>query len=378
MSGTTGFGIEHLPYGVFSVAGGLRRVGVRLADGVLDLAELTDRPEMAASSLNPLLALGPQVWRELREQVVALAESGAPTLPLADVVLHLPVEVADYVDFYASEHHATRVGEVFRPDAPALPRAWKHLPIGYHGRAGTVVVSGTPVVRPSGVRGPGDVGPSQRLDLEAELGYVVGVPSPQGTPVAAESFADHVFGVVGLNDWSARDLQAFETVPLGPFLGKSFATSVSAWVTPLAALDAAWCDLPSQDPRPADHLAPDGARGLDLTVEVEVAGQVVATAPHASTYWGPAQMLAHLTSNGASLRVGDLFASGTISGPGDDERGCLLELTWGGRDPWTGADGRERTWLEDGDEVVLRYTAPSTSGGTITLGEVRGEVLPAR
>ncbi len=373
----TGFGTDHLPYGVFSVDGGPRRIGVRLGDGVLDLQELTDRPELAETSLNPLMGLGPQVWRETHEQVTWLAESGSPTIPLSDVVMHLPFEVADYVDFYASEHHATNVGRIMRPDGEALTPNWKHLPIGYHGRAGTVVPSGTPVIRPTGQRHADDVGPSRRLDLEAELGFVVGTPSPPGEPVAASSLADHVFGVVGLNDWSARDLQAFEYVPLGPFLGKSFATTISDWVTPLSALDAAWCDLPGQDPRPAGYLAPDEARGLDIDVEIELSGEVVSRPSYASTYWGPAQMLAHLTSNGASLRTGDLFASGTISGPERDQRGCLLELSWGGQEPFT-AGGRERTFLEDGDEVVLRYSAPSTSGGRLTLGEVTGSVSPAR
>lgn len=376
-STTTGFGPDHLPYGIFSVAGGPRRVGVRLGDRVLDLAALTDRPELAAPTLGPLMALGAQVWRETREQVAFLAAQDVASLALDEVVLHLPFEVADYVDFYASEHHATNVGRIFRPDGEALPAAWKHLPIAYHGRAGTVVASGTPVVRPRGLRGPGDVGPSRRLDLEAELGFVVGTPSPLGDPVAADDLAEHVFGVVGLNDWSARDLQAFEYVPLGPFLGKSFATTISHWVTPLAALDAAWCDLPDQDPRPADHLAPDTARGLDVDVEVEVAGAVLSRPAYRTTYWGPAQMLAHLTGNGASLRTGDLFGSGTISGPEPDQRGCLLELTWGGAEPVV-VDGVERTWLEDGDEVVLRYAAPSTSGGRLSLGEVRGTVLPSR
>jgi fumarylacetoacetase len=365
--GADGFGLDHLPYGVFSVAGGPRRVGVRLGDGVLDLAALTDRPEFAAVSLNPFLALGREVWHETREQVRALAEAGAATVPLADVVCHLPFEVADYVDFYASEHHASNVGRMFRPGQEPLLPNWKHLPVGYHGRAGTVVPSGTDVVRPSGQRGAGDVGPSRRLDIEAELGFVVGTPSPLGVPVPASALADHVFGVVGLNDWSARDLQAWEYVPLGPFLGKSFATSISHWVTPLEALDAAWCDVPGQtDPRPPDYLDPDHARGLDLAVEVEVNGEVVARPPYASMYWGPAQMLAHLTVNGASVRTGDLFASGTISGAEPDQVGSLLELHRGER------------FLDDGDTVVLRYSAPGVDGGRLTLGEVAGTVRPAR
>jgi fumarylacetoacetase len=209
--------------------------------------------------------------------------------------------------------------------------------------------------------------------MEAELGFVGGAGSRHGDPVPASALSEHVFGVVGLNDWSARDIQAWEYVPLGPFLGKSFATSISHWVTPLAALDAAWVELPGQDPRPLDYLDPDRARGLDIDVEVEIGGEVVSRPPYASMYWSPAQMLAHLTSNGASLRPGDLFASGTISGPEPGQRGSLLELSWGGQERW----GDGRTFLEDGDEVVLRYSAPGTAGGRITLGEVRGRIRPA-
>ncbi len=367
-----GFGPDHLPYAVFSRDGGARRVGVRLGDTVLDLHEATGRPEMAAASLNPFMALGPEVWRQTREQAVELART-TEGIPLAEVELHQPFEVADYVDFYASEHHATNLGRMFRPDSEPLLPNWKHLPVAYHGRAGTVVPSGTPVVRPSGQRRPAPgqgedpvFGPSQRLDVEAELGFVVGAPSSLGDRVPAAGLAEHVFGVVGVNDWSARDIQAWEYVPLGPFLGKSFATSISHWVTPLAALEAAWCDLPGQDPEPLDYLEPGRTRGLDVDVEVVLNGEVVSRPRYRTTYWSPGQMLAHLTVNGASLRTGDLYASGTISGPGDDEVGSLIEL-------WRG----ER-FLDDGDEVVLRYSAPGTGGGRITLGEVSGRVLPAR
>jgi fumarylacetoacetase len=343
----SGYGLDHLPYGVFSVAGGPRRVGVRYTDDagdwVLDLFAATGRPEFDTPSLNAFMALGTEVWRQTRDEVRALAEDGGHTVPLDDVVLHLPIEVADYVDFYASLDHATNVGRMFRPDGEALTPNWRHLPIGYHGRAGTVVVSGTPVVRPQGQRkAPTDdgptFGPSQRLDIEAELGFVVGTPSPLGGPVPFTGLADHVFGVTGLNDWSARDIQAWEYVPLGPFLGKSFATSISPWVTPLAALDAAWVDLPGQDPEPLPYLGPGATKGLDIDVEVELNGEVVSRPPYRTMYWSPAQMLAHLTVNGASLRTGDLFASGTISGPDPDQRGSFLELSWGGAEPF-GRDG---------------------------------------
>jgi fumarylacetoacetase len=379
---TDGFDLDHLPYGVYAVGAGAPRVGVRLGDAVLDVA--TVRPELDRPTLNDFMALGPAAWAETRAEIAELAAAdGLPATAMADAHLSLPFAVGDYVDFYASLDHASNVGRIFRPDQEPLLPNWRHLPVGYHGRGGTVVVSGTPVVRPCGQRkAPTEdapsYGPSRRLDIEAELGFVVGAGSERGSRVAVGDLADHVFGVVGLNDWSARDIQAWEYVPLGPFLGKSFATSVSAWVTPLAALDVAWCDLPGQDPAPLEYLAPtgstDGPQGLDLDVEVVLNGEVVSRPPYRTMYWSPAQMLAHLTVNGASTRPGDLFASGTISGPDPDTRGSFLELSWGGKEPF----GDGRTFLEDGDEVTLRYAGPGTGGGRITLGEVTGRIEPAR
>jgi fumarylacetoacetase len=387
------FDVDNLPYGVFSRPGEDPRVGVRIGEQVLDLApvaasEMLDVHHVFQErSLNPLMAEGSTVCASVRRWITGLLtdeterELVEPHLvPLAEVSLHLPVEVGDYVDFYASLDHASNVGRIFRPDAEPLLPNWRHLPVGYHGRSGTVVASGTDVVRPSGQRKAPDedaptYGPSVRLDIEAELGFVVGTPSDLGDRVDVDAFAEHVFGVVGLNDWSARDIQAWEYVPLGPFLGKSFATSVSHWVTPLEALETAWVDLPGQDPTPLPYLGPDRARGLDIDAEVVLNGQVVSRPPYRTMYWSPAQMLAHLTVNGASVRTGDLYASGTISGPEPDQRGSFLELSWGGQEPF-GPDGR--TFLEDGDEVVLRYTAPGTGGGRIALGEVSGTVVPAR
>lgn len=396
------FDLDNLPYGVFSRAGEQPRVGVRIGEHVLDLAPVAElasvEGQSAASglaaawrhpSLNAFMALGPEEWRAAREWIVEVlgndvheARTTAHLHPLTEVELHLPVEVGDYVDFYASEHHASNVGRMFRPDQEPLLPNWKHLPVGYHGRSGTVVVSGTDVVRPMGQRkAPTEerpaYGPSQRLDIEAELGFVVGVGSAMGERVATADFAQHTFGVVGLNDWSARDIQAWEYVPLGPFLGKSFATSISAWVTPMAALDAAWTELPGQDdPEVLDYLHVHGPAGLDIEVEVVLDGEVVTRPPYRTMYWSPAQMLAHTTVNGASIRTGDLWGSGTISGPERDQRGSLLELSWGGKEPFT-VGGRERTFLEDGDVVTLRYTAPGTGGGRIALGEVTGRILPA-
>ncbi|GAB3951473.1 hypothetical protein GCM10027614_53520 [Micromonospora vulcania] len=301
-------------------------------------------------------------------------------MPLDEVELLLPVEVADYVDFYSSEHHAGNVGQIFRPGQPPLLPNWKHLPIGYHGRAGTVVVSGTPVVRPIGQRASAEgpvTGPSVRLDIEAEVGFVVGVPSPLGARVAADDFADHVFGVVLVNDWSARDIQAWEYQPLGPFLGKSFATSVSAWVTPLDALADAFVPAPEQDPPVVDYLRDVPHLGLDLALAVEWNGERVSEPPFATMYWTPAQQLAHLTVNGASLRTGDLYASGTVSGPTREQVGSFLELTWGGAEPVQLGD-ESRTFLADGDTVTITATAPGPDGTTVALGEVTGTILPAR
>jgi fumarylacetoacetase len=288
--------------------------------------------------------------------------------------------VADYVDFYSSEQHAENVGRIFRPGSDPLPANWKHLPIGYHGRAGTVAVSGTPVARPQGQRkGPDHeapvFGPSMRLDFEAELGFVVGTPSAGPVPVGG--FAEQVFGVCLLNDWSARDLQAWEYVPLGPFLGKSFLTSISPWVVPLAALEAARVPPPARDPRPLPYLEDDEPWGLDITLEVRLNGQVVSRPPAQGLYWTAAQQLAHLTVNGAGLRTGDLYGSGTVSGPGRDQYGSLLELSWGGAEPLELADGSTRTFLEDGDVVTISATAPGSAGGRICFGEVTGRVIPA-
>jgi fumarylacetoacetase len=376
----SGWGIGHLPYGVFSVGGDERRVGVRFEDTVLDLYAVLGDEAFATGSLNAFMARGREAWDTTRAELQRQITHGATGVSLSGVDLHLPFEVGDYVDFYCSLDHATNVGRIFRPDGEALTPNWRHLPIGYHGRSGTVVVSGTDVVRPCGQRLPAgsstagggpapEYGATRRLDIEAELGFVVGTGSALGSRIGVDDFADHVFGVVGLNDWSARDIQAWEYVPLGPFLGKSFATSISAWVTPLAALADRWVDLPGQDPEPLPYLRGAAARGLAIDVEVVLNGEVVSRPPYASMYWSPAQMLAHLTVNGASTRTGDLFGSGTISGPERDQRGSFLELSWGGKEPF----GDGRTFLEDGDQVVLRYSA-----GSITLGEVAGTIRPAR
>ncbi|PLW74702.1 fumarylacetoacetase [Streptomyces sp. SCUT-3] len=386
------FPVQNLPYGVFSLPGQEPRVGVAIGDFVLDVSRvgLPYASDLAARTLNPFMARGRTAWREVRETLVRLLTDEAhrsavePHLILRDRVrLHLPFEVADYVDFYASEHHASNVGRIFRPGQDPLTPNWKHLPIGYHGRAGTVVVSGTPVVRPCGQRKAPDApapvfGPSARLDIEAEVGFVVGVPSEPGTPVPVSDFAEHVFGAVLVNDWSARDVQAWEYVPLGPFLGKSFATSVSPWVVPLDALEHARTAPPAPDPQPLPYLREDEPWGLDLQLEVELNGEVVSRPPFGQMYWTAAQQLAHMTVNGAHLRTGDLYASGTVSGPEPGQRGSFLELSWGGKEPVKLADGSTRSFLEDGDTVVIRAGAPGADGVRIGFGEVAGTVAPAR
>jgi fumarylacetoacetase len=394
LPGSTLFGAANLPYGVFSVPRDpRRRVGVAIGDHVLDVGPLAESGRaaelaslLAAPVLNPLLAAGRRTWTELRERLVEWVHGPADALrphllAAAEVQLHLPVEVGDYVDFYSSEHHARNVGRIFRPGSEPLSPNWKHLPIGYHGRTGTIVVSGTDIVRPKGQRrgeaGP-EFGPSTRLDIEAEVGFVVGTGTRVGESVAVGDVAEHVFGVFLLNDWSARDIQAWESTPLGPFLGKSFATSVSPWVVPLDALEAARVAPPPRDPPLLPYLRDVDERGLDLELEVALNGHVVSRPPFATMYWTAAQQLAHLTVNGASLRPGDVFASGTVSGPEKDQRGSLLELSWGGAEPITLPDESTRTFLEDGDEVAISGTAPGTAGTRIGLGEVRGRILRAR
>jgi len=383
------FGPQTLPYGVFSTAdNGFRSVGVRVGDHVLDISELPSLPSrelLVGGSLDALLAAGHPAWSTLRAALTdmvlaAAAPPGAVLHPLPSVRLHLPFTVADYVDFYSSRHHAENAGRIFRPDAaePLLPN-WTHLPVAYHGRAGTVVVSGTPVVRPSGQSKPHNAdspvcGPTRRLDVEAEVGFVCGGPVRSRVPV--DDVAEHVFGVALVNDWSARDIQAWESQPLGPFLGKSFATSISAWVTPLEALESARVLL-APPPHPlVPYLDGTAPWGLDLSLQVRWNGTMVSRPPFASMSWSCAQQLAHLTVNGATVRPGDLFASGTVSGPSRDQVGSFLELTWGGREPVTLDSGQSRTFLEDGDTVEITATAPGPAGSIVGLGAVTGRVVP--
>ena len=389
------FPATNLPYGVFSTDDEQPRVGVAVGDQILDLAPLAaieglDGAHIFESpSLNPFLASGRAAWSAVRAWVTELLEHDGyrslvedHVVAQSEATMHLPFEVADYVDFYSSQAHAENVGRMFRPDSEPLTPNWKHLPIGYHGRAGTVVVSGTELVRPSGQRRPVGAdhptyGPTDRLDIEAEIGFVVGAPSPQGRRVGVKEFRQHVFGALLVNDWSARDVQAWEYVPLGPFLGKSFATSVSPWVVPMDALVAARVAGPEQSPPVLPYLQQSSDWGLDLQLEVRWNGTVVSRPPFAEMYWTPDQQLAHLTVNGASLRTGDLYASGTVSGTEREQRGSFLELSWNGTEPVTLDDGSTRTFLLDGDEVSITAWAPGVDGTRIGFGNVTGRILPA-
>lgn len=391
------FGLAALPYCSFSTPDRASevRVGVGIGDLVLDLSQAAERllaqraPLLRSGRLDGLLASGDMCWAQVRAAVTewlsdqAYREAVEDLLvPAASVTMHMPFTVADYVDFYCSRDHASNLGRILRPNSEPLTPNWLHLPIGYHGQAGTVVVSGTPVRRPYGQFRPAPdsapvFGPSARLDFEAELGFVVGTESHLGEPVPVQRFAEHVFGVCVVNDWSARDIQAFEYVPLGPLLGKSFATTISPWVLPLAALAHARVRPPSRDHHLAPYLRETQDWGLDIEFEVCLNGQVLSHPPYAAMHWSPAQMLAHLTVNGARLRRGDLFASGTVSGPERDQRGSLIELAWSGREPVQLADGTSRSWLEDGDEVTIRATAQGPGGTRIGLGECHGQILQA-
>ena len=331
----------------------------------------------ATGSLNAFMAQGPTAWQELRDRITTWLtdpshrEHVEPHLvPRDDVTLHLPVEVADYVDFYSSQHHAENLGRMFRPDSPPLTPNWKHLPIGYHGRAGTVSGlrhAGDPPLRPAqgadGRRARRSARPSGWTSRRRSASSSA-CRSELGSPVPLAAFPEHVFGVCLVNDWSARDLQAWEYVPLGPFLGKSFLTSVSPWVVPLAALEAARVRPPARDVPLLPYLDDAAADpwGLDIRLEVRLNGELLSCPPFDLMYWTAAQQLAHMTVNGASLRTGDLFASGTVSGPAKDQRGSFIELSWGGKEPLTLPDGSTRTFLEDGDVVSISATAPGAGG----------------
>ncbi|MDQ3155687.1 MAG: fumarylacetoacetase [Actinomycetota bacterium] len=391
------FGRFTLPFCSFVVPGEEHpRVGVGVDADILDLTMAAaivvpeHRELFAAGTLDEFLAAGYEDWQAVRHALTEWLGDEAHEkvvdhhlVPAESVDLRMPFAVADYVDFYASEEHATNLGKILRPGEEPLKPNWKHMPIGYHGRAGTVIVSGTPVVRPQGQRRTpeGEIvfGPTVRLDIETELGFVVGTGSTLGEPVGLEDFDRHVFGICLLNDWSARDIQGWEYVPLGPFLGKSFATSISPWIVPLAALSEARVHAPERTTQLLPYLddAATEPWGLDLQLEVSLNGSVVSRPPYDGMYWTGAQMLAHMAANGASLRTGDLYGSGTISGPEPGQLGSLVEMSWNGQDPLKLDDGSTRTFLEDGDTVTITAKAAGPDGEALYLGSVEGTITPS-
>ncbi len=408
----TDFPIENLPFGAFG-QGATARIGVAIGDCIVDVAALlesgvfkTQAAEAAEACrkpvLNALMALGHAHCSALRHRLQELLQTGSPhqseaarcLLPRKEADLLLPVEIGDYTDFYASIDHATNVGRLFRPDSPLLPN-YKYIPIGYHGRASSIVVSGTEVKRPSGQTRPPDTdaprfGPSRRLDYELEVGFFIGQPNPLGAPIPIGNTEDHLFGLCLVNDWSARDIQAWEYQPLGPFLAKSFATTISSWVITTEALAPFRTPLPARaagDPEPLEYLQSDRGHpaGFDVTLEVYLQSEQMRNAGHApvrlsrgnfrNMYWSVAQMITHHTSNGCNLRSGDLLASGTVSGASDEARGCLLELTRGGAEPIQLPGGETRRFLEDRDEVILRGRCERAGVTSIGLGECRGRCV---
>ncbi|MBJ3774160.1 fumarylacetoacetase [Acuticoccus mangrovi] len=399
-SATSDFPLNNLPFGVISTAGSPPRCAVAIGDFALDLAALeadgrldAGAPVFAADRLNPFMALGPAAWARVREQLTTLLAEGAETpiddalVPLDAVTHHLPFAVSEYTDFYASKMHASNVGTMFRGPENALPPNWLHIPIGYNGRASSVVVSGTDIHRPLGQRKPPDAaaptfGPSLRMDIELELGAVVGVASPWGAPITVEEADAMIFGYVLLNDWSSRDIQAWEYVPLGPFQGKAFGTTISPWVVTRAALEPFRAPLPPREvpELPYLHQAAPGLYDIHLEVAMEPPGAdretIISRTNYREMYYSSAQQLAHHAVGGCGMRVGDLLGSGTISGPTRGEHGSLLEISWGGKEPFALDTGETRSFIEDGDRLTLRGHCEG-EGYRIGFGEATGRILPA-
>ena len=383
------FPLQNLPYGVFSVNGDAPRCGVAIGDQILDLAAaeaaglIDAQGTFAAPQLNDFMALGRDAWDATRARLTELLSEGAtealPLVPMADATLHLPIRVAEYTDFYASKNHAFNVGVLFRGPENALPAQWTHMPIGYNGRASSVVVSGTPIRRPMGqLKGEdGPVwGPCQRLDLELELGAIVGADSTMGERVSVEDAEAMIFGYVLLNDWSARDVQAWEYQPLGPFQSKALGTTISPWVVTQAALEPFRAEGAARVNPLLPYLRESRPGFYDLTVGWTMNGQLMSETNYREMYYSSAQQLAHHTESGCPMRVGDLLGSGTISGPTRDQTGALLEMTEGGKRPVT-VNGAERTFIEDGDEIGL-YAHAQGDGYRIGFGPCTGTILPAK
>jgi fumarylacetoacetase len=413
---STDFPLTHLPYGAF-LLDGQPHLCTAIGTHLLDLHACAEAgllpPSLTAPCqspvLNPLMTLGPRSWTLLRKTLTTLLRADAKSAhrqaaesalhSIAGATLLKPVHIPNYTDFYTSIHHATRVGRLFRPDNPLLPN-YKYIPIGYHGRASSILTSGIPIQRPHGQTRPPNpkapplFGPTAALDYELELAFYIGPPNPLGTPIPIADAPPHIFGLSLLNDWSARDIQSWEYQPLGPFLAKSFATTVSPWITPMAALEAFRAPAtrrPRTDPKllPYLHNTTDQTQGnLDIKLEVSLITKTMrennlepfslSQSNSRDLYWTPAQLVAHHTSNGCNLQTGDILATGTISGPTEAAAGCLLELTQNGSHPLQLPTGETRTFLADGDEVLLRATCEKPGHPRIALGECRAAILPAR
>src|SRR3954469_13478959 len=402
------FPIQNLPYGVFSTAANpTPRVGVAIGDYVLDLWELEQDSRLdvgplgvfAGPSLNAFMALGPKVWSKTRARISELLRADHPELrdneelrkqalvPMRDAKLHLPFAVSGYTDFYSSKEHATNVGVMFRGKDNALQPNWLHMPIAYNGRASTVVVSGTKVRRPRGQLKPPNVelptfGPCKRLDFELEMGVVVGQPSTMGEMLTEQQAEEMIFGFVLLNDWSARDIQQWEYVPLGPFQAKAFATSISPWIVTREALQPFRVQGPAQEPTPLPYLRQKAPNNYDMVLDVDLRtpqmneAQNICRTNFKYMYWSSVQQLVHHASSGCAMNVGDLLGSGTISGPDKHERGSLLEISWNGSEPIELPGGEKRTFLEDGDSLVMRGWCQG-AGYRVGFGEVEGTIVPA-
>lgn len=403
---STDFPIQNLPFGIGGRPGEVSRVLSAIGDYAVDLAALgsmgllaldgVERAVFHEETLNRFIALGKPAWSAVRQRLSEILRSedvhGAAgrreqfLIPLKEVELRLPVEIGDYTDFYSSEEHATNVGTMFRDPENALLPNWKHIPVGYHGRASSIVVSGTPVRRPNGQQlPPGSeqpvFGPCKLLDFELEVAFIVGANNELGRSVSIDEAEDHIFGLALFNDWSARDIQKWEYVPLGPFLAKSFASTMSPWIVTMEALEPFRVAGKKQDPEPLPYLRSKGARSFNIELEVWLEtesglNQRLCASNFRYMYWNMAQQLAHHTVNGCNLRVGDVCASGTISGPTPDSYGSMLELSWKGTKPIELADGSQRKFLDDGDTVVLQGYAEA-NGVRIGFGEAAGKVLPA-
>ena len=405
------FSIQNLPYGVFSHGEGSRRIGVAIGDQVLDLAVLEQRGFFATAdlgdkmifdqpTLNAFMALGRSAWTVVRAVVTDLLSEKTPTLrddgalrtdalaPMSEVEMHLPAQIGDYTDFYSSKEHATNVGTMFRGKDNALMPNWTWLPVGYHGRASSVVVSGTDLHRPVGQTKADDataptVGPCRLLDFELEMGFFVGPGTSLGDAIGVDAAEQHIFGMVLVNDWSARDIQKWEYVPLGPFLAKNFGTSISPWVVTLDALEPFRCPGPKQDPAPLSYLATKGGHAFDIQLEVTLQGEqmpepaVLCQTNFRNLYWSMAQQLAHHTVNGCDVRPGDLLASGTISGSSPNSYGSMLELCWRGERPLKMPNGEERKFIKDGDRITMKGSCQG-NGFRVGFGSVTGKILPAR